>query len=474
MSYVVMDFAPAVDPERALETMSAAVASPDADAFDVFLIGRTGEYTRFANGRIHQPQDITEMQVMVRAVVNGHAARAAASSLRGLPAAARTAARMAHAVATSARRPGRTRIATPDDAPDAAPDENVRFDDATAAFDTGRRVDLVRATQSAATAHRGSAAGMFGRALTQLAVATSTGLRRGTIATEAYGGFTIAVGDGTTHFVDLGRAVERLDLAAAIDDTAAQAAASQGRIDLDPGEYAVVLGPEAAAELLQFLPAFGFAGELAAAGVGICARATGTRVASPLVTVADDALAAVGLPIGFDIEGVTKRWVALLDKGIVGAPVTDLATATALGTASNGHAHIAREEAPATRAANIVMSAGDSTEEELIAGVERGVYIQRFWYTRLVDRAATTITGVTRDACFEIDGGRLGRPLNGMRFTQSVLGLLTTVDGVGNRLRSVPVMNVFNGATTAPALRAHGFRLGAAPTAPAQRNGANA
>jgi predicted Zn-dependent protease len=202
---------------------------------------------------------------------------------------------------------------------------------------------------------------------------------------------------------------------------------------------------------------------LAAAGVGLFARGAGTAAASTLVTVADDALADVGLPIGFDIEGVTKRRVMLLDKGIVGVPVTDLATAAALGGRSSGHAHIAREEAPATRAANIVMAAGNATEAELIAGVDRGVYIQRFWYTRLVDRAAGTITGVTRDACFEISGGALRRPLNGMRFTQSVLTLLGTVDGIGDRQRSVPVMNVWNGSTTAPAIRAHGFRLGSAP-----------
>jgi predicted Zn-dependent protease len=107
------------------------------------------------------------------------------------------------------------------------------------------------------------------------------------------------------------------------------------------------------------------------------------------------------------------------------------------------------------------MAAGDRDEAALIAGVDRGVYIQRFWYTRLVDRAAGTITGVTRDACFEITGGKLGRPVTGMRFTQSVLDLLSTVDGVGDRLRTLPMMNVWNGAASAPAIRAHGFRLGA-------------
>lgn len=161
--------------------------------------------------------------------------------------------------------------------------------------------------------------------------------------------------------------------------------------------------------------------------------------------------------------------MSFFDAGVVGSPVTDLRTAAQLGRRSTGHAHIAREEVPESRAANIVMRPGASTEAELIAGVEKGAYLQRFWCTRMVDRNAGTITGVTRDACFEIVNGRLGRPLAGMRFTQSVLALLDTVDGIGDIARSTPVMNVWNGATTAPALRAHGFRLGAAPTSGASR-----
>jgi PmbA protein len=461
MSQPTAEFEPAVDPNHAVDILAGAVESTDADAFDAFLTGRVGEYTRFADGRIHQPQDITEVQVMVRAVVDGHAARVAVSNLAAVPEATRAAAGMARSLAAAASHPGRTVVAEP--SVTATRPETVLFDAGTAGFDTSARVALVQAAHQAATQRGGSVAGMIGRALTQLVTASSNGVRRSTIATEAQGGFTFAVADGTSHFIDLGRAVDRLRLSAAIDEHAALAAASAGRTELEPGEYTVVLGPEATAELMEFLPAFGFAGEMAAAGVGVCARAAGAQVASPLVAVADDALADIGLPIGFDIEGTPKRRVPFLDNGIVGSPVTDLATAAVLGSRSTGHAHIAREEAPATHAANIVMAAGRSTEAALIAGVDHGVYIQRFWYTRLVDRAASTITGVTRDACFEISGGALGRPLAGMRFTQSVLGLLATVDGVGDVQRSVPAMNVWNGSITAPAIRAHGFRLGSAP-----------
>jgi PmbA protein len=450
-----------VDPDRALAILDEAVSGAAADQVDVCLLGRAGEYTRFAGGRIHQPQDITEVQFLIRAIVDGHAARVATSAPDEVAGAVGSAAAMARGLARAAGRPGGATVAG--ERPGGQPPADWLWHADTVAFDEQQRVATVRAAHAAAAEHGGTVAGMVGRAVTQLAVASSLGVRRSTLATEALGGFTFVVGDGSAHFLDLGRSAGRLRLAEAVSQTAAQAAVSVGRRELAPGEYTVVLGPEATAELLEFLPDLGFSGELAAHGVGVCASRSGQQLASPLVTVADDAGSEFGLPIGFDLEGVPKRRVPFFTAGQVGEPVTDLHTAALLGTTATGHAHIAREQVPEPKAANIVMSAGASTEAELVAGVAHGVYLQRFWYTRLVDRVAGTITGVTRDACFEIRDGVLTAPLTGMRFTQSVLDLLATVDGVGDRVRSAPVMNVWNSATTAPAIRAHGFRLGARP-----------
>jgi hypothetical protein len=52
-----------------------------------------------------------------------------------------------------------------------------------------------------------------------------------------------------------------------------------------------------------------------------------------------------------------------------------------------------------------------------------------------------------------------------MRFTESVLAVLAGVQATGSRVRSQPVMNVWNGAVSAPPVRAAAFRLGAAPVA---------
>ena len=445
--------------EEVIERAEDVIRASDADGLEICLLGRAGQYTRFAGQRIHQPQDITEVQILVRAMVDGHARRTATSDLSDLGRAAGQATAAARRISEQSPAPGTVTLAEPDGSAGVA----SWWHEDVLAFDNGARGSLARSTMAAAEAIGATAAGMYGRALTQQVVVNSRGVRRADLATEASGALTVAAGDGSARWVDLGRSAERLDVSGSAARALDQAVRSQGRTELTPGHYRVVLGPEATGELLQFLPALGFAGSLAADGLGLVAQRPGESVAAPCITVIDDAGADVGLPIGGDIEGVSRAAVPLLASGVVGSAVTDLATAARLGMASNGHAHIAREEMPSPVAANIVMTAGRSTESDLIGEVEDGVYLQRFWYTRLVDPITGTITGVTRDACFRIRDGHLAEPIAGMRFTQSVLDFLASVDGVGDTLMSQSMMNVWNGATSAPAVRGSGFRLGFAP-----------
>ncbi|WP_433261095.1 metallopeptidase TldD-related protein [Actinosynnema sp. CS-041913] len=438
-----MAFAAPVDPARATGLLADAVRAAAADHVDAALLARAGEYTRFAGERVHQPQDITEQQVVVRAVVDGHAARVATSALDRVPDAVRRATAIASGLARSATAPGSAWTPQHRDT-----DDHVLWHDDTAAFDAPARIAIAAEAMTRARRAGTTAAGMVGRAVTQLAVASSTGALRHVVATEATGSFTVGDRDGSAHWANLHRSRDALGLdAATVADTVDRAVRTRGRQPLPDGAYTVVLGPEATCELLGFLGVLGFEGGLAQAGVGVATR-PGLRVASELVTVADDASHPYGLPIPFDVLGTSKAVVPLLTAGLVGVPVTD----------RTGHTHVAREAVPSPVAANVVMAPG--TEGDLVAGVEDGLYVERFWYTRLVDRQASTITGVTRDACFRIVDGELADPVRGARFTQPVFDLLSTVDGVGDVLRAQPIMNVWNGSVTAPAIRAHGFRFG--------------
>jgi predicted Zn-dependent protease len=449
--------APWVGADRALEALDGAVVRSRADHLDVFLASRVGHHTRFAGDRIHQPQTIVELQVMVRAVVGRGAARAAVSDLRHLPDAVDRATELAR---------GRDAVANggPASPAPAGPQELEGglslWSDATAAWDGPARSRLAARLMAAASAAGGECNGTLTTAATELAVATSAGAREHAAASEAGFSLTQRVGPLSSYLADLSRHSERLGVEARSEASLTRISGAGEPVPLPDGGLA-------SGELVGFVPSFGFTAPAVQAGIGPLVTSPGVMLADGSVTVADDALTDVGLPFPFDLEGTAKQRVAMLDGGRAGAAVSDRATAGATHGRSTGHAHIAREQSPEPEAANLVMTAGADGEDALIAAVERGVYVQRLWYNRLVDAKTGTVLGTTRDACFLIKDGVLSTPVAGGRFTESVLGALARTDGIGDRLISQAVPNVWNGCVSAPAIRVRGFRFGARPAAEA-------
>jgi PmbA protein len=446
--------------DRALAALEEALSASAADQVEIFVAARTGEHTRFAGHRVHQPQTITECQVMVRAVAGTGSARVAVSSLG----AARDA--VARASEMARRRDG---LAGP--VPGSTVPHGVAgyadiggpaglWHEATLAWDAGVRSGLAGRIMGAARSAGGTAAGVLTAAITELAVATSGGQRCYAAATEAGFSLTARAGDASSYAADLGRDASALGVEERAATAINQAAETTKVIEVPDGVHDVVFGGLATGELIGFLPDFGFTAPAVAAGIGLAVTRPDVILAPSGITVADDATVGVGLPFPFDIEGTPKNRVELISAGRVGRPVSDRASAAATGGLSTGHAHIARESSPAPEAANLIMMPGGASEAELIEGVERGLYIQRLWYNRLVDAEAGTIVGTSRDGCFLIEDGKLNAGLKTGRFTESVLGALARTDGIGSRLISQPVPNVWNGCSSAPAIRVRGFRFG--------------
>jgi len=49
---------------------------------------------------------------------------------------------------------------------------------------------------------------------------------------------------------------------------------------------------------------------------------------------------------------------------------------------------------------NLFMEGGESSLEEMIQSVRRGIYVTRFHYTNVVEPMKAVITGMTRDGTF--------------------------------------------------------------------------
>jgi predicted Zn-dependent protease len=231
---------------------------------------------------------------------------------------------------------------------------------------------------------------------------------------------------------------------------------------IEPAPMTVVLDPYATSDLLYMLSLPGMNARAVAEGRSWMANRIGEQAMSELVSIWDDGQDPKGLPRPFDSEGTPKRWVDIVNEGIIQAPVHDRKTAKQAGAESTGHAlpydipPMARRYAPLPM--NLFMAPGEQRTEELIASTQHGLYITRFWYTRLVHPRDCVVTGMTRDGVFLIENGVITKPVKDLRFTQSYVEALRDVEAVGSEIRLV-TEDFLGSAVRAPSLKIASFRF---------------
>lgn len=229
---------------------------------------------------------------------------------------------------------------------------------------------------------------------------------------------------------------------------AAKARAMAGAEELPAGAYEVVLEPGAVLDLLGNLAAHGYGGRAVEEGRSFVRL--GEQQLDPALTLVDDPLE-VGRT--YDDEGTPARLLPLVEAGRSVGIATDRRTAAALGVESTGHSahggfswgptplHLAlRPSGDDEVAEEVDGPAADSSVTSLVAGVERGILVTDFWYTRMLDPRSVSFTGLTRNGTWLVEDGVVTRPVSNFRFTQSYVDALASgqVGGVGRTATPVP------------------------------------
>jgi PmbA protein len=238
-------------------------------------------------------------------------------------------------------------------------------------------------------------------------------------------------------------------------------AAFEGELrKIEPGEYTVVLDSYATADIAQNLAFHGASGLDVLEERSWMTGIIGKEAMHPSVNIWDDGLDMDGLPLPFDFEGTPKQRVDIVRKGVIGGPVYSRKIAQLAGKKTTGHSipPITGEENAMPM--NLFMGGGNSSVEEMIHSTKRGLYITRFWYTRLMHPHDCVITGMTRDGVFMIEDGKLAYPVKNLRFTQSYIKALADVVAISQETRLF--RNDFGGffmAIRTPALKIKRFNF---------------
>jgi predicted Zn-dependent protease len=419
-----------------------ALVGTDAEA-EVTVTAGTEALTRFATGFIHQNVADAVQQVHLRLALDGRVAEASANQTDD-----DALARLVRSTADAARLqpvdPGWPGLAPPADAP--AVDH---WDDATAAAQPSERAERVGAFVTAADGLE--TAGYCSTEGVRIAFANSAGQRLSGRSTSATldGIARTGSSDGSSRassvrLADLDGTVTGLEAVRRARDSA-------DATDLPPGPYEVVLSPSCVVNMLTFLALHGFNGRAVEEGRSF-AR-IGESQFDEAISLADDVSHAMATGVGFDAEGTPKRRVELVRAGVTSGLIHDRRTAKALGTESTGNA-VAGAGPFGALPANLVLEAGSASQDDLVGGVERGLLVTDFWYTRILDPRTQVVTGLTRNGVWLIESGRVQRPVTNLRFTQSFLDALGPgqVRGVGSDLTLVGGAVFGIGAYVVPSL----------------------
>jgi predicted Zn-dependent protease len=210
---------------------------------------------------------------------------------------------------------------------------------------------------------------------------------------------------------------------------AARDSANPGEIE--PGRYEVVVSPSCVADVLGFLLNNGFAGRAVEERRSFVQL--GELQLDPAITIRQDITNPRITGLAFDAEGTPRTPFDLARDGVSRALLHDRRTAHKAGASSTGNA-VAGSNQFGSVSATAVLVPGESAVDELVRGVERGIFVSDFWYTRVLDPRTLVVTGLTRNGVWLIEDGRIGKPVRNLRFTQSYPDAVApdAVRGVGS------------------------------------------
>jgi len=434
--------------------LDAALNAAKADEADAVLVSTDQNITRFANSNVHQNMSEESAELTLRVIV-GNAAGVASTTVFDATEIARTA-----ALAREAARHGDALQNFTGLYRGGEPVPELRtFDERVAAMPPAEKARALRAMFERGRERNLTFAGVYGTGASSTACANTHGVRRWCRVT-ASSATVIAIDGGASGYAT---AVSRgaLDVVALGDEAIGKATLAAGRdAQLAPGAYDVILEPAAVGEVFEWLDMIAFTGSAYEDGSSFFVGNAGKQLLSENLTVADDAVDDAFLPFPFDFEGLPKRRVPLIERGVIRTPVVDKAYADRLGlppTASGwslgggDHGH----------ALHIAVDGGEATSEELIRGTKNGIWVTRFNYVNgLLEPRTALMTGTTRDGTFLIRDGEVVARLPNLRWTQSVVEAFSRIEGLTRERRRVGTWYNDVGGMLLPAMKIGGWNFG--------------
>ena len=304
-----------------------------------------------------------------------------------------------------------------------------------------------------------SVAGALSTTTIEMTVKNSLGINAYTIATIASLNTNVISREnnieGFGYAADVSRNIREINPRKIGREAAERSVRSLGAKKIEPGEYEVILESYAVSTALLYTAINGLNAQAVQDGISFMLDLKDKKAFYDELTIWDDGLNLNGLAFPFDLEGVPKKKVILIEKGVPRNVVYDSYTAHREGKKSTGHS--ARFGPLPT---HLFMREGDSTINEMIRETKKGILVTRFHYVRTVHPRKLVLTGMTRDGTWLIENGEIKYPVKNLRFTESMLRMFSNIELIGKEVRRIGLSRWYGvGSIVVPSIKVGKFQF---------------
>jgi PmbA protein len=195
-----------------------------------------------------------------------------------------------------------------------------------------------------------------------------------------------------------------------------------GASEPEAGKYEVLLSPEVASNLIETVAAAASAFSVDA-GTSYLVDKVGKQVAAEGFSLTDHGVTEGGLSGRvFDDEGTRTRSNRIIEKGVLTGYLHNLTTAKKWKTKSTGNAGFVTPHPW-----NLEVARGDSSYDEMVGEMKRGIVLTSNWYTRFKNYRTGEFSTVPRDGAYLVEGGKVTRSLKGMRAGDDLQRMFSSV-----------------------------------------------
>ncbi|MFA4993803.1 MAG: metalloprotease TldD [Bdellovibrionales bacterium] len=216
------------------------------------------------------------------------------------------------------------------------------------------------------------------------------------------------------------------------DEALRKALVNLDAIEAPAGEMTVVVGAGWPAVLLHEAIGHGLEGDFNRKKTSVFSELMGQQIAAKGVNIVDDGTMEQRRgSLSIDDEGTPTSCTPLIEDGRLVGYMQDRLNARLMGVKPTGNG---RRESfacqPIPRMTNTIMRGGNYTKDEIIASVKKGIYAPDFGGGQVDITTGKFV--FTASEAYEIENGKIGRPIKGASLVGSGAEALKRISMIGN------------------------------------------